>query len=95
MDEDDVGDEDDKSVTSTATTISTGSVSLLLFWTQSLLPYESPIGDLGPHGNLFLFLIPQRVHIFIQGPLFTISGLKTKVKTLSSHYLMLTTYHYF
>ena len=80
MDEDDVGDEDDKSVTSTATTISTGSVSLLLFWTQSLLPYESPIGDLGPHGNLFLFLIPQRVHIFIQGPLFTISGLKTKVK---------------
>ena len=27
MDEDDVGDEDDKSVTSTATTISTGSVS--------------------------------------------------------------------
>ena len=80
MDEDDVGDEDDKSVTSTATTISTGSVSLLLFWTQSLLPYESPIGDLGPHGNLFLFLMPQRVHIFIQGPLFTISGLKTKVK---------------
>ena len=43
-----------------------------------LLPSESPFGDLGPHGDNYQILGPQKVPIFFKVPIFSISGLRTR-----------------
>ena len=50
----------------------------------ALLPSGSPFGDLGPHGDLFQFLGPQKVPIFFQGPHFLYFRLKNALKVRAS-----------
>ena len=54
----------------------------------ALLPSGSPFGDLGPHGDLFQFLGPQKVPISFPRSPFSPFQAEERAKSQSSHCLL-------